>query len=302
MFKILICGVGNIGRRYVEGLVQLNGIDIDILEYSDSNYEFAISQVQNFTGVRRIEFSGLKHNYDLVIIATPATGRAKLVSQINKLSKVRFWILEKLLAQSLNDISILKALNLKNSWVNTTRRITSAYKKINELVSGKVKEVYVNYPGLDMACNAIHYIDVCSWLTSSRVNKIQVYETSDWYPAKRSGYFMFDGVIDVNFENGSNLIISNIVENFLPGIKFITEEKTLHFDETTGALKNESVIVKIELEKQSEITPLIINDLMILNNCKLPSLDESIEQHIKFLNGLTCNKRLKRDNGIFPIT
>ena len=302
MFEILLCGVGNIGRRYLEGLARLEDVVIDILDPSDLNFEAAISVTPKRVKLRRVTDVDLKTRYDLAIISTPAMGRANLVSQINNKSIIRFWILEKFLAQSLKGIFEIQALRRSNSWVNTPRRITTAYNKIKELAEDEIREISICYPGLDLGCNAIHYIDVCSWLGSSRVEEIEVRSSSGWYPAKRLGYFMFDGIVDVYFENGTKLAINNSEDADVSGIKFITPKKTIHYEEISGDLSYGSTLLNVKIEKQSEITPLIVFDLMNTNDCKLPRLEESIAQHIAFLNGLARDDRLRREDEIYPIT
>ena len=74
----------------------------------------------------------LPSKIDIVIVATTADVRSKVVVDIASGYDVRFWVLEKLLAQSESGLDqiISSIQNNSTAWVNTPRRMISWHKKI----------------------------------------------------------------------------------------------------------------------------------------------------------------------------
>ena len=211
---VLIVGLGNLGFRYLQGLVsgKLN-FQIDILEPSDSSFERGLELANSSinlgdSDVRRVSLSALASRYSVCIVSTSAAPRAFVIEKIAASTNIKNWVVEKVLAQSEEQLGvILNAVKSSDgAWVNTPRRRTSIYRQLKLLLDTAVPITFhANSPAIGLGCNAIHFIDVVSWLVNSDVKDVTINSPEGWKPSKRQGYSEFDGQMDVSFMDGSIL-------------------------------------------------------------------------------------------------
>ena len=286
-----------------------SSLSIDIVEPSAEAFKSGLktANLERFghIHVSRKKISELADFYDVAIIATPSEPRAKVLAQLSLVTSSKGWVLEKVLAQSSDELSqILEALDGKPAWVNTPRRITRLYRQLKNCISTEGRMTFsVEWDGFSLGCNSIHFIDVVSWLSESQVSDIQIETEKGWYPAKRLGYSEFDGRVLANFIDGSKLEISNICSGD-PNIQLKTNASDLSILEMEGVYDGSKKLINSRLEYQSELTPSIIS---AIGNRKtinfLPTLEESVEQHMRFFEALEAVDLLSKDRGgIWPIT
>ena len=116
---ILIAGAGQLGSRYLQGLAKCqNTLDIHVHDISELSLQIArqrwekvCQQATDFHGEltksavqKKITFDSsfetIPKQIDIAIVATNADVRPQVVKQITANNEVRYWVLEKLLAQS----------------------------------------------------------------------------------------------------------------------------------------------------------------------------------------------------------
>ncbi len=75
---------------------------------------------------------------DLSVVTTTADVRVKLVEEIDDRCCSRFWILEKVLVQNLNDLMRLEKIfgEGQSAWVNTPRLFWDLYRSLRQLYLG----------------------------------------------------------------------------------------------------------------------------------------------------------------------
>jgi hypothetical protein len=308
--KILIVGLGQIGSRYLQGLcASALNIEVHVIEPSDHAYESGLSffnseLVENLK-ILRLDISSLNLYYDVAIVATSSQPRTSLIQQLVSRVTAKGWILEKVLAQTIDDLYLISnALASQAAWVNTPRRITSVYAAIKERVGINQAVLFtVNLPAFALACNSIHFIDVVAWLSDSSVIKVSTSTEDGWYKSKRVGYQEFNGSLSAFYENGSELKIDNTIDA-KPGIYCRVNGIEYFIDENEGVYINDKLVATGRVEYQSELTEgLVAKILAEKTNVFLPKLTESIEQHRHFFEGLAANSILYGSrNKIWPIT
>ena len=171
MKKIAIIGAGQLGSRHLQGIAQSKiNIDIEVVEPFEQSRIMAKDryyEIENRKNINNIHFyesiKELSTNLDIVIVATGANVRSKIVIELLKLKQVKYLILEKVLFQTIEEYFIVeKILKETNTlcWVNHTRRMFPFYTKLKQLFKNS-EQISYNYQGGDwgVGCNALHFID-----------------------------------------------------------------------------------------------------------------------------------------------
>ena len=116
---ILIAGAGQLGSRYLQGMAKCrNTLDIYVQDISELSIQIARQRWEgeyqpsiDFHGeltesaaqhkiTFESSFEKIPNKIDIAIVATNADVRPQVVKQITANNEVRYWILEKILAQS----------------------------------------------------------------------------------------------------------------------------------------------------------------------------------------------------------
>ena len=317
MYKILLVGSGQLGSRYLEGIAKSKlALKVVVVDQSKSSLKKA-KEIWCFKnkGDSKKEIRwhqklpSYDSEYDLAIISTSSRGRAKLISNISKKLTIKFWLLEKILAQSTDELDLIHFSTSKSNkvYVNTPRRIMKWFKKIKlAILDSKVVKITSTDDKWGLACNAIHYIDFVSWLTKKSLVSINTKKLDKkWFISKRKGYQEVDGELLAKFQDSielsmkSNPNLEKKLELNLSNQIFWT------IDEKKGIAKSTNgkrILGKIEL--QSRMTSALIKQILIEGSCDLPELKESIKQHKKLITSLLehWNKVNNSNNKLLPIT
>ena len=318
MFNILIIGAGQIGSRHLQGLIG-ESLDLNITVVDTSSFSLDSAKV------RWIEEGGDKSNHkikwceaisknikslDLVIVATSSRGRAELVEQVALSVNVNYWVFEKVLAQSKQELDLIKyATNrAKGAWVNTPKRLMNWYKQLKIKFSNQKPLRIKKTGGLwGLACNSIHYIDLIIWWTGESLLSVNTSRLDPiWFKSKRAGYFEVSGELLINFSGGTELILqsySNVVEDIM--YIELADKKNWIIDESKGiAFESKKDILNGQLELQSRMTGPMVAKILTHGICELPTLKESFEQHTIFLDAMLNHWNLSNnyDDNIIPIT
>jgi hypothetical protein len=308
--RILLVGLGNLGSRYLQGLVASEfPIFVDIVEPNSDAYQrgvdLAAVNLCNRMEVVRRPLDDISQSYDLIIVATSSKPRADLIQKLSGLTSSKGWVLEKVLAQSSAELlQIMEALDGEAVWVNTPRRITSLYRQLKSCIANEGPITFtVEWDGFALGCNSIHFIDVVSWLSESQVSEIQIETEKGWYPAKRMGYSEFDGRVCASYIDGSKLEISNICSG-KSDIRVKTNLSDLSILEMEGVYDGRTKLIDGRLEYQSELTASITSCIKNKQTENfLPTLEASVEQHMRFFDALRAVDILSKNRGgIWPIT
>jgi hypothetical protein len=301
--RVLIVGAGQLGSRYLQGLSSIaDSLEIWVFDISYKSLErakFRWSEVVA-SSKTRLYFVSQIHNlpdfFDLVVVSTTADVRSSLAEKISAHARVEYWILEKVLAQSAQDLESIQ-MSIKRSkqaWVNTPRYQWGLYQKIRDLYDGhEVIEAYIDkFSGI--ASNSIHFIDlICRWGNKKVENVDTRHLNPLWRMSKRLNFYEIDGRLEVNFSDGSNLIVDTADGNLKKSCQLRVHEDTWSIDEVGGrAISNRGMAIEGSTPLQSELTNLIVHSILSGNSPNLPTLQQSSAQHRLLLSALLSHWNL----------
>ena len=301
MNSILLVGAGNIGSRYLSGLATIKSkIKILVIEPSLDAQKLSIKRWIEAGGDQTgnsieyyKDFNFDNFIVDIAIVSTSSKDRAKIINKVFIKTKPQYWIIEKVLAQSENELDLIVNITdkSKGAWVNTSRRLMEWHQKLKTFFHNqKPLNVYKKGNLWGMACNSIHFIDLVSWWTGESLLSVSTNELDrKWFESKRPGYYEITGKLVAKFSKGSQLTLDSSSANFENIIKVsLLNGDEWSIDEENGsAYKNNKIFVDGRVEFQSELTPKLVNDILTYGACSLPSVKESYQQHLIFLNALT---------------
>ena len=313
-YNILIAGAGQLGSRYLQGLSKFKDLlNIYVFDISDDSLKMAQSRWEecnnNFHQVLYIKnYTNLPQLIDLAIVSSTANVRVEIVKNITLNTQVNYWILEKILATSISDLNEIKSLTKDslNSWVNTPMHAWPLYKYlITKYTSPKnVSAYFLSFNGL--ACNCIHYIDFISRWINSEIKMVDLTGLKEsWIPSKREGFYEIEGKMSVKFKDGTILNMSSKVGDKDYIVEIHVEGETWQINENDGHAKSSSGIEIFEKTLlQSELTAIFLEQIFKNGNCDLPTIEQSINQHIPIIQALKdhWNQFMNTEIDRLPIT
>lgn len=324
MFKTLLIGAGQLGSRHLQGLLKFQKKQfIYVLDRSEDSLTVAKERATEIESKHIVnyvsEWKSIPFELDLVIVATGASVRAKLVAKLLKSYNVKNLVLEKVLFQDLKSYSeigdLIKASGTP-TWVNHPRRMFKHYLDIKNKIS-KNEEV-VNFQifggNWDLACNALHFIDLINFLSGSEVLNLDFGEIdNNIIKSKRPNCIELTGSFSGVLKNGNRFNISSL-EGAYEDITITILTKSSRWIVQEGAAQRiiylgkennfNEIIDSFTNEYQSTLTTRIINDILIEGNTSLPNYDEACSSHIPFIKGTleSYNRISDSNNLICPIT
>jgi len=324
MKKIVIIGAGQIGSRHLQGLANSKlEISIEVVDPFENSRVIAkqrYEEIINNSNIKSIDFyesiSQLSDELDVVIVSTGSNVRTKVVNELVKLKKINNLILEKVLFQTIEEYYAMEELLDKNNikcWVNHFRRVLPFYKKLKEQLSNS-KQISYMYQGGNwgLGCNALHFIDNLAYLVgSTNLELTNNFLDKKIYDSKREGFIEFNGLLAGKIDNHVFTLYSNA--EYTPGYLTISsDELIVKIDETQGIVKiskkenewKEEIIEEKILYFQSELSDILIENILNNHICDLPTYKQAMELHIPFIESLLnhMNKINGKDNKLCPIT
>lgn len=317
MDRILLIGAGQLGSRYLQGLVALQDPSaIKVVDPSEASLDMArerLAQVQP-AAAHALQFStsmeAAPQALDLALVVTPAHCRARVVEEIAGRHQVKAWILEKVLAQSCEQLDRIEQALANNNrvWVNTPRRLMSWHQVIRAqlLPDGPVPlHVQVGGGSWGLACNAIHFIDLVAWWTKAQVQSVSADGLDGWTDSKRAGFQEVFGRLLVHYRDGSVLELSCLPDAQPAGIAVETPQGSWRLEEAAGVATGPAgQQLQGQLSFQSALTAPLVAQILQDGHCALPTLAQSVTQHRPLLQALLehWNRSQGRHDCSVPIT
>ncbi len=324
MNTILILGSGQIGSRHLQGVLKLNSkLLIYVADPSDVSLNLAKERALEVEHKQVVNYISninlLPSKIDLAIVATDASVRFQVTVELIEKIKIRFLILEKVLFQNVQEYQLfshyLQSIKL-NTWVNHPRRMYLYYKNIKEEIKQRgLKKIDFIYIGNNwgIGCNAIHLIDLASFLTDSK--SIQSVECDFLDPeiswTKRDKFIEFTGKLTVNFNQVSLTMTSHKQpEQGNPLLLIATEDDKWIIQEgkSISHISSNNQLIQSDYNYhdyyQSSLTTIFVEKLLNYSTCDLPTYDASEKLHVPFISELLSfqNRILQEDGVILKIT
>lgn len=315
--SVLLIGAGQLGSRYLQGLVALEDpLAITVVDPSEASLAVArerVAQVQPVAS-HDVQFAtsleAAPQQLDLALVVTPAHCRARVVEEIAGRNQVKAWILEKVLAQSCEQLDLIEQALAKNNrvWVNTPRRLMAWHQAIRSqlLPDGAVPlRVRVVGGSWGLACNAIHFIDLVAWWIQSQVQSVNADGLDGWADSKRAGFQEVFGRLLVHYKHGSVLELSCLPDAQPAVITVETPQGSWRLEEAAGVATGlAGQQLQGQLSFQSALTAPLVAQILQVGHCDLPTLAESLDQHRPLLQALLehWNRSQRRHDCSVPIT
>lgn len=317
MKNIAVIGAGNIGRRHLQALSNLDS-DYSLFVVDPVKEAIDLSKIM-FDEVKKISSPRLESICDVKdlpsdlfasIIATDSEHRYDATIQLLE-KNVRFIIFEKILFQDQDQyFEIEKRLNKKNikSWVNCWRRVVPFYQELNKKNKNK-RIISINVKGnkWELASGIIHFVDLISYLCGSTKYNISNYKVKI-VPSKRSGFKELFGKINGSFNHQFGITTFS----FLNNAKENSFEISIHYDDKIIRINdedgwyveeglNEDKKETIRIPLQSQLTHKLINDIDKRGKCDLTTYKDSSLLHLPMIELFTNIFQNKGINGC-PVT
>lgn len=321
--SVLVIGCGNLGRWHIKGLeTSKDDILVDVVDTSQKSIDElkkAITlgiidgqkvQVSDWSSLEKCS-DGPRKNYDLVIVATLAAARARLVEYVCSKFDFNGIILEKPMEQSVSNIDIIdKALSGRAAYVNHARRLMPWHQQIKRLIGGASPvELYFNYSSLRIACNMSHLIDLVNWWTGEVPKEVDLTGLENkWFPTKRQGFWEVKGKVKIKFNNGSMLVVNDNTEPKNQSKFIISRDKKvlLTIDEAKGVAQfSNGEVLHGNVLPQSKLTGGALDSLLEIGSCALPTVSASAACNRLFTSTLFAHWRKYGDETLYqypPIT
>lgn len=314
---ILIAGAGRIGSRYLQGLVKcriplriyVQNINGKSLGRAEQRWNEVLGTETHHNVSLHTTFESLPRQLDIAIVATTADIRPQTVGEIANHTAVRFWVLEKVLAQSESGLDEIMSRigNSSSAWVNTARRMIPWHKQI-KLQLGLSCPITLKVEGglWGVASNAIHFLDLIAWWTGETLQYVDTNHLNPhWFKGKRQGYWEVSGTLKSRFSGGSHVLLTARENGDLASLKVSDGRLLWLIKEAEGlAMRSDGIEISGRMHNQSEMSASLVESILESGYCDLTTLEESVALHRIFINSmLECWKRAGNYTATFvPIT
>ncbi len=314
MKKIALIGAGQLGSRHLQALAKLDiRSKIFVIDPSAESLKIAKSRFEEMAGNGKIlhdvifsdNIETIDREIDLGIVATSSNVRLKVLDTLLTFSEVKNLILEKVLFRKVGEYEIASEMIKERgvmAWVNCTRRMWDVYKTLHkQLNEGKILSFYAYGSDWGLASNAIHILDLISYLSCReeyRINSIDINE--DIFESKRKGFIEFNGSLNGTFGEDISFSITSFKDgNFPFTVEILTEKGRYIISEGTqkkiqSLKENEWKYVEetFRVPYQSELTNAAAKNIFENSECDLTTYESSKKLHLTYIKSL--NKAISK--------
>lgn len=273
--RVGIIGVGNIGLRYLQGILKTSpGAEVFVIDR-----ESRLAELRAMGFGRTEFFTSLKdviERIDLMIVATSCESRLELYRQSLELNP-KYIILEKYLFKSRAEFDECLSLSRVPTFVNQWMFGTNTF---NNIFSRNVNSVIIEGSNWGLGCNSVHWIDLIKQslgISNLRVGKQST--TLGVFASKRAGYEEVHG--DWTFEDTNSdkafRLIDSASDSQSPGLAIKVDGQDYYFDYKTVSRSGEVIG---HFPYFSDQIGGIVEELLKGGKCCLPTLEESVSQHL----------------------
>jgi predicted dehydrogenase len=314
-YNIVIIGLGGFGFRHYQALMNLNMktnitlIDIEEKQLQRAKEFFNSMQNDNITINCTKTIENIEGDIDVAIVATSSKVRRKVIEELANVANVKYLILEKVLFPSIDDYQTIQELLQRKkiqTWVNCSRRMYLPYEDLRIAIK-ESKSVNVSISGSNwgLGCNAIHMLDFIDFVSGERDGKVLCDGSlldDSILESKREGYIEFTGKILGSIGNSVSYMIESTVsgENSITTTIF-TNQKLFVLDESKNFLYD-GKLHKIQLPYQSQLTNLVVEEILTTETCKLTTYERSMRLHLPLIRMFLSKYNETMEGNICPIT
>ncbi len=303
MKKILIAGLGNIGKRYLEGILKINfPLDIHIYDINKELTEKFIKEINgtnNKSKLHNVKFFDFSKKYskkiDLLIVSTTSDVRYEILNLFISRFQIKNVILEKIVFKNKNEyLETSKISNLTKIYLNQGLRYNPDYNAIKDKIdSSKKVDLVVKGSNWGLACNSVHILDYFMDITKSF--NVSFIDTSSLIvkESKRNGFVEFVGTIKGMNYKGDTFSIS-CTEDLNQELKFqkieIYNDSNYYFTDSFNRTIKYTLNKDVKKEKKlkthyiSDYSTELIWNIVSNKNICLPEFNDYCKFNINYLS------------------
>jgi predicted dehydrogenase len=299
MSNIALVGLGSIGFRHLQGLatadspLRVFGVDPDQEARGRASSEWARTSVSAFTAATAAH--ELPELIDIMIVATSARGRLRILKEVLRSRRIGKVILEKVAFTSREEFDCALRLCAETgteAFVNCPRRLWPLYQQLKELLASHSGSFALHYAWqrLGLACNGVHFIDLLQYLSDSPKVSLRHKDFQEIVPSKRPGYLEVMGSLEVDTPGGHFIRLQ--ADNGAPDemeARLISDGEHFMLDELRGRLVSPDgteVLAAGTPPFQSALTGKVVDALLLGHELALPRLEESCQAHQALFDAL----------------
>ena len=322
--RILIVGCGQLGRRHLEAVSDLK--EVSHITVVDAHLA-ALGQAREFLtqlnqmrpGITFDLSLPIGENFDVCIVATQAAGRCALIQDIVRQTKCRKFLIEKIVAQSVQEYKALMDFAQAQNcliWVNCKTRAYKIHRYIKEKIGQSIPMVMHMVAGNQgLANNGVHAADLFAFYDGDhRIEPIACRVDEKLHPSKRgASVFDLSGTLIGQTSRGSEMVLSYVQDHAAPETisintpvcRFWVDHSQQNYFESYA--DEQWVWRKIEIVEDyrvSFMTKAFVSDILSRGQCHLPTLQQCFVGHEFILNILKdpfC-RLLGRPVSLCPVT
>lgn len=284
--NLLIIGLGNIGKRHLESASKYTAIkrifiyDLDLLKLNQiammNNNILLLDDLEN-----------VPLHLDFCIVSTSSRNREEIIVKLLNSTKIKYLILEKVLFQKYDTYDLIKEMineTTTKTYVNCPRRLMKSYKNLkSKLSTNKINKITVTGGNWSMASNAIHFLDLIAYFSSSE--HITSYNlTANLYDliaqSKRDGYVeVFGSLIGNINEIYFNIYCSKEQNDLVIEIEFESQKITINESAQTILYSSKEEFQDFKIEYVSQLTQIALESLEEKDTCDLIDYNNSSILH-----------------------
>lgn len=302
--NILIVGAGQLGSRHLQGILRYsdNKLNVFVVDKSVESLKLAELRANEIPNTHTVYYtsnwSDIKvKTFDFVLIATNSNVREEILNYVADSFEIKYLLLEKVLFQDISAYDrVYKKIEKCNiaTYVNHPRRMFESYHDLrNSLVESPKVYQYVG-SNWGLACNALHFLDLFSYLANSKVVTMNFNGIDKKIiNSKREGFIEFTGSVVGALEDNSNFIITSFEEQQALGTLTIFDSYNRYVINEVGTPqiinflaqeKLKQVTHTFKTEYQSTLSCTILKSLFENGKVNLPTYEEASNLHKLFIS------------------
>lgn len=320
--NIVIIGAGQLGSRHLQAMKGVKeSLNIEVIDQEARALTIARQRYDDIPGVSnsRIHytqsFDTMPDSVDVAIISTSSANRKEAIVQLLEKTDVKYLVLEKILFQDEKDLyEVQQFIDLKKveTWVNCPMRMMPFYKLLKSEFNNQIT-YQISGSNFGLVTNLIHYLDFIGYLVGCNDFSLDTKRIDkELVPSKRDGYMELNGTISASFIDGSVLEVTCLKRGDLPFFSQIfNQHKRVLINEfqqkafwTSYQDRGKLCEVEAKIPYQSELTTILVEQLLRSGCCDLPTYQESMKTHIIMMKSLTdfINEFTEYKGKSFPFT
>lgn len=239
----------------------------------------------------------LPRDLDVVIVATGAAIRRKVVEDLLTHSKVDYLILEKVLFQSAADCLWARdflAGRQTKAWVNFPRRLQPVYRYIHGAVTpGQQLEIRVTGSHWGLATSAVHFLDLVLFLTGHTTLTISRFDGQHFPSVRHRDCLECTGYLAGEAASGQYYSITAWPDGSAPvrvtidapERRWIVDEQGDHtvMIQTGAETSWKPGTLSHPFLYQSQLTASVVEAILDSGTCGLSDFETALQSHLPFL-------------------